>query len=78
MIKMCITMMVDEYSDIRESANVSDPTTSIEHNEDSLVKVLNNMNTGCLNEKINKNCLYPIELSKNVKIYFEPLAKKFH
>lgn len=76
MIKMCITMMIDEYSDIKESAN--DPTISIEHKEDSLVKVLNNMNTGCLNEKINKSNLYPIELSKNVKIYFEPLAKKYH
>ncbi|RNA05842.1 hypothetical protein BpHYR1_048573, partial [Brachionus plicatilis] len=39
MIKMCITMLVDEYTDIKESAN--DPVTSAGNKEDSLVKVLN-------------------------------------
>lgn len=67
-------MMVDEYSDIKESAN--DSTNRVE--EESLVKILNNMNATGLSEKLNKNNLYPIELSQNVKIYFEPLAKKYH
>ncbi|RNA05843.1 hypothetical protein BpHYR1_018600, partial [Brachionus plicatilis] len=39
MIKMCITMLVDEYTDIKESSN--DPVTSAGNKEDSLVKVLN-------------------------------------
>lgn len=72
-------MLIDEYNDIKQHV--------LSNNAD-LCKELTNMNchlpsdagtsANNLNDKILKNNLYPIELSNNVKIYFEPLARKFY
>ncbi|CAF0882956.1 unnamed protein product [Brachionus calyciflorus] len=79
MIKMCITMLIDEFNDIKENVGSNCDLTNEQSTENTLTKMLNSTsNSNNLNEKILKNNLYPIELSNNVKIYFEPLARKFH
>lgn len=72
-------MLIDEYKSIKQNVlenldrgdAISLDSSSGEQN--SILSESLNQNSRNL-----KNNLNPIELSKFVKIYFEPLAKKFH
>jgi hypothetical protein len=114
-VKLCITMVIDEYNDIKEKLleenhNPSDEAASSlsiaknSENNDSamiiddsinLITAFNlneaKINTGIQttsnerrvvfnekNFKNNNNSLSLIEISNYVKIFFEPLAKKFY
>lgn len=61
-------MYVDEF-DIRQKI--------FEVADKSIVQNYENLQTDNLSEKNLRNNFNIIELSKNVKLYFEPLAKKF-
>lgn len=93
-IRICITMLIDEYKSIRQNV-----LENLDHGEVASAfefgsagglgaGVGNNggggQSVGDSDENFNqyarnfKNNLNPIELSRFVKLYFEPLAKKFH
>lgn len=84
-IKLCITMLIDEYKSIRQ--NVLESLDS--DGEMVFTEGFGIGATSCANSHVDedslsqhgrnfKNNLNPVELSRFVKIYFEPLAKKFH
>lgn len=69
-------MLIDEYKSIKQNVleNLDrGDAISLDSSSGELLSESLNQNSRNL-----KNNLNPIELSKFVKIYFEPLAKKFH
>lgn len=68
-------MLIDEYKSIRQNILENFDKNDILETETGAAE--NELNLSLNNSKNVKNNLNPIELSKFVKIYFEPLAKKF-
>jgi hypothetical protein len=69
-------MLIDEYKSIRQNILENFDKNDILETETGAAE--NELNLSLNNNGKNvKNNLNPIELSKFVKIYFEPLAKKF-
>lgn len=78
-------MLIDEYNDVKENILLNNldlyrelSVNSHSTNDCSTNGPANSASLNNLNEKILKNNLYPIELTNYVKLYFEPLAKKFY